>query len=506
MSPFYSATDHFALKPAILLALFGCAILIFDFLLFPRPNQKRWLILFVLIGLGFTSHSLWQQYGMASADAALGHTPWLTAFGGAMIIDGFSLFFNAIFTLATLIVSLASYRYLEEENIHRGEYYALLLFAQCGMYFLVTAADLVTLFVGLELMALCFYVLTGFLRGSKRSNEAAIKYLLLGAFSSGLLAYGFSLLYGIAGSTLLSSIASALGDVTMYDPLALLAVTTISAGLLFKISAAPFHMWAPDAYEGAPTPITAYLSVASKAASFAFLLRLFLGPLASVRALWEPVLIAAALASLTIGNFAALSQTNIKRLLAYSSISHAGYMLLGLVAGNETGYRGILVYLLVYSFMNLGVFLVLLLLRRGALPGEDVDDLTGLMKRNPAAALLMLLFLLSLAGLPPTAGFIGKYYILLALVESEHYFLAVAAALYVAVAAYYYFRMVRSMFSSEEPSGPPLAQSAGLIFSLAATGIVTLGIGIYPEPVTRLAPVPTMPAAAAAASLPVSEP
>ena len=246
-------------------------------------------------------------------------------------------------------------------------------------------------------------------------------------------------------------------------------------------------MWAPDAYEGAPTTITAYLSVASKAASFAFLLRIFLGPLASAREAWEPLLSVVAIATLTLGNLAAINQTNIKRLLAYSSISHAGYMMLGLIAGNETGINGIAVYLMVYTFMNLGAFIVIVALRRAGIIGEDLDDIAGLVHRHPAYAFLMLIFLLSLAGIPPTAGFLGKYYIFLALIQTRHYALAVVATLYAAVAIYYYFKIVRSMFIREEADKTPLASSVGLRIALAATGILTLVIGIYPEPFLRLA-------------------
>jgi NADH-quinone oxidoreductase subunit N len=274
---------------------------------------------------------------------------------------------------------------------------------------------------------------------------------------------------------------------TPWDPVVFLALATTSVGLLFKISAVPFHMWAPDAYEGAPTTVTAYLSVASKAASVAFLLRIFLGPLATVRPVWEPLLSAVALATLTIGNLAAINQTNIKRLLAYSSISHAGYMLLGLIAGNETGIKGIAVYVLVYTFMNLGAFLVLVALRRANIIGEDLDDIAGLMHKSPGYAVLMLIFLLSLAGIPPTAGFLGKYYIFLSLIQTGHYTLAIIGTLYVAVAIYYYFKIVRSMFVRDEMEEAPLATSFGLRVALGASGLLTLVIGVYPEPFLRLA-------------------
>ncbi len=484
MSEYFTASDNFALLPAIMLALFGCGILLLDGAWFHEDpkSSKRVTVWIAIAGLGFAGYALLKQY-MALAG---GGEP-ITAFHGSITIDGFALFFNWIFLLAALIVSVVSYKYLEIEGEHHGEYYALILFAQCGMFFLATGTDLVTLFIGLELMALSFYVMVGFLRSERRSNEAALKYLILGAFSSGFLVYGFSLMYGISGSTKLSEIGRAIAARPAGDPIVILLVATTSVGLLFKISAVPFHMWAPDAYEGAPTTVTAYLSVASKAASFAFLLRIFMGPLASVRASWEPLLIVVAIATMTVGNLAAITQTNIKRMLAYSSISHAGYMLLGLIAGNATGIKGISVYILVYTFMNLGAFMVVVALRRKGIIGEDVEDLAGLMQKSPGYALLMLVFLLSLAGIPPTAGFLGKYYIFLSLIETGHYLLAILATLYVAVAIYYYFRLVRSMFVGESAEMTPVSSSVGLRLALAASGVMTLIIGIYPEPFLQFA-------------------
>jgi len=483
MSQFYTSADHFTIIPAVMLALFGCAILLFDFLIFPDPRQRKWLVLFVAAAEVFTGYGLYQQYAYLAANGL----SELTGFQGSVTVDGFGIFFNWIFLAAALIVALVSYKYLEIAGEHHGEYYALMLFAQCGMFFLATGTDLITLFIGLELMAISFYVMVGFLRTDKRSNEAALKYLLLGAFSSGFLVYGFSLMYGMAGSTKLADVAAAMSSRSSWDPVVVLAVITTSVGLLFKISAVPFHMWAPDAYEGAPTTVTAYLSVASKAAAIAFLLRIFLGPLASSREAWEPLLAAVAVATLTLGNLAAINQTNIKRLLAYSSISHAGYMLLGLVAGNDTGINGIAVYVMVYTFMNLGAFLVVISLRRQNIIGEDLDDISGLMRKSPGHAVLMLIFLLSLAGIPPTAGFLGKYYIFLALIQTGHYTLAVVATLYVAVAIYYYFKIVRSMFIGEVTEKAPLATSFGLRLALVVSGVLTLAIGIYPEPFLRLA-------------------
>ena len=483
MTPLYTSTDHFTIIPALMLVLFGCGILLFDFLVFPDPRQRKWLLLFVVLAEGFAGYGLVRQQTYLAVNGITA----ITGFQGSVTIDGFGIFYNWIFVAAAVIVAIVSYKYLEIAGEHHGEYYGLILFAHAGMYFLATGTDLITLFVGLELMALCFYIMVGFLRSDKRSNEAAIKYLLLGAFSSGFLVYGFSLMYGIAGSTKLSAVSAAIAARPAWDPVVFLALTTTSVGLLFKISAVPFHMWAPDAYEGAPTTVTAYLSVASKAASIAFLLRIFLGPLAAARDVWEPFLAVIAVATLTLGNLAAINQTNIKRLLAYSSISHAVYMLLGLVAGNQTGINGIAVYVMVYTFMNLGAFLVVVALRRAHIIGEDLDDFSGLMQKSPGYAILMLIFLLSLAGIPPTAGFLGKYYIFLSLIQTGHYVLAVIATLYVAVAIYYYFKIVRSMFIRESTEPAPLATSFGLHVALAVSGVLTLAIGIYPEPFLRLA-------------------
>jgi NADH-quinone oxidoreductase subunit N len=478
-SQFYTSTDHFTIAPAIMMALFGCAILLFDF--FPFLSRRKDLLLLLAIAEGFAGFGLIRQQQHLAANAIL------QGFSGSITIDSLSIFFNWIFLIAALVVAIASYKYLEVAGENHGEYYALILFAQCGMYFLAAGTDLVTLFIGLELMALTFYVMVGFLRADKRSNEAAIKYLLLGAFSSGFLAYGFSLFYGIAGSTKLDAVLGALAKQDPWNPVVFLAIATTLVGLLFKISAVPFHMWAPDAYEGAPTTITAYLAVASKAASFAFLLRIFKDMPAPLREVWNPMLAVVAVATLTVGNLGAINQTNVKRLLAYSSISHAGYMLLGLIAGNDTGINGIKVYILVYTFMTLGAFVVVIAMRRANIIGEDLDDVAGLVHKSPSYAFLMLIFLVSMAGIPPAAGYLGKYYIFLALIQTGHYTLAAIGAVYIAVAIYYYFKIVRSMFIREETEKAPLASSVGLRFALAVSGVLTLAMGVYPEPFLRLA-------------------
>jgi NADH-quinone oxidoreductase subunit N len=402
-------------------------------------------------------------------------------------VDSFFIYFGFLFLAATALVILISVRYLEIEHEHRGEYYALMLFATVGMMFMASGYDLVTLFISLETMALSFYILVGFLRKERRSNEGALKYLLLGAFSSGILAYGFSVLYGLSGSTNLGDIANALALRPLNDVLVLLALVTVSAGLFFKIAAVPFHMWAPDVYEGAPTSITAYVSVASKAASFALLMRLFLVPFWPVRDDWKMLFAAVALATMTVGNFAALTQTNIKRLLAYSSIAHVGYILLGMVAMNETGMQGIAFYLFAYAFMTIGAFTVVILLRRKGVIGDELEDMNGLIHRSPGAAILMLIFLLSLAGIPPTAGFMGKWLIFWGLIQTGHYYLAIFAALYILPAVYYYLRIVVHMWMTDvtDPVRPTI--TTGQWLALAAAVILVLGAGLYPEPFLKLA-------------------
>jgi NADH-quinone oxidoreductase subunit N len=339
-------------------------------------------------------------------------------------------------------------------------------------------------------MALCEYVLTGFLRGSRRSNEAAVKFFLLGAFSSGLLLYGMSLLYGIGGSTNLTVIAQRLAERPSPDPLSWVAMVTLLAGLYFKIAAVPFHQWTPDAYEGAPTSIAAFISVAPKVASFAFFIRILIAALWPMRGEWQILTIGVAIATMTLGNLAAITQTNIKRFLGYSTISHVGYLLLGLVAtadGNRDGLTAVIIYLLTYSFMNLGAFAVVIVMRRQDLVGDEIDDLSGLMARAPGMAILMLIFLLSLTGIPPTAGFIGKYFIFLSLIETGHYYLAVLAVAYAVVALYYYFRIVVAMFMKKAPDAVPLATGFGLRVALGVTLAMTLVIGIYPQPFIAMA-------------------
>ena len=472
MAPFFNIQDIGAIGPEIYLAMFGMIVLILDLVV----KEKRTLGIVALIGLGFSGLFLMRLWGVEFA-----------AYGGLLVVDHFAAFFKLIFLLAAALSIAISLKYLDIEREHHGEYYALILFATMGMMFMAGAMDLVTLYIGLETMAIATYVLVGFLRNNQRSNEASMKYFLLGAFSSGILLYGMSLLYGISGSTRFVQIAQALANRPLADPVSMMAMVTLSAGLFFKIAAVPFHQWTPDAYEGAPTPITAFMSVAVKAASFAMMIRIFMVAIYPLQPKWGPIVAAVSILTMTIGNIAAITQSNVKRLLAYSSISHAGYILIGFVAGNETGLTAIPLYLLIYTFTNIGVWAVIVALRRRDVIGEHIDEMSGLFFKNPVAAILMLIFLLSLAGIPPTAGFIGKYYLFAAAIQTGHNVLAVIAVLNAAISIYFYLRIVVAMFMRDATEKTGLTYSPGLLAALGVAFVFTMLIGLYPDPFINMA-------------------
>jgi len=407
------------------------------------------------------------------------------AYTGMFIADRFSVFFKMVFYLATVLTLLLSRKYAEIEGIGNSEYHVLLLLALSGMMIMASAIDLLSIYVGVELMALCTYVLTGFLRKERRSNEAALKYVILGSASTGIFLYGVSLVYGLTGTTQLDGVAAAVAGARP-DPGLLLAVVFIVAGLVFKVGAVPFHMWLPDAYEGAPTTITAFMSVGPKAAGFAVILRVFLNPLVAASNAWIIVAVIA-VATMALGSFSALVQDNFKRLLAYSSIAHAGFALFGVVAGGADGIASVMLYLLIYSFMNLGIFGTIIMMRNSDFSGETINDYAGLSKSHPGLALLMLLYLFSLAGIPPTAGFFAKFYVLVALVEQGFVMLAVSAVLLSVVAAYFYIRIAMLIYMREPKRSFSPALSPLLRATLAFTAAGTIGIGLFPAWFLRLA-------------------
>ena len=405
-----------------------------------------------------------------------------TTFSGMFVSDGYSTFFKLIFIVNLMLTVLISTRYLETLRINFGEYYSLILFATLGMMLMASAADIIILYLGLELMALSTYILAGFIRYDIRSNEAAMKYLLLGAFASAILLYGTSMIYGLTGTTNLRDIAAYIiqsGIET--NPLLTFSVILLVVAFSFKIAAVPFHMWAPDAYEGAPTPITAFMSVGPKAAGFAVLGRVLITAFGSVQFNWAPVLAAIAILTMAVGNIVALSQTNIKRMLAYSSIAHAGYMLLGIIAGTPDGMASVLNYMFIYAFMNIGAFAVIIMLRTETFKGENISDYQGLSKTHPMAAALMLVFMFSLTGIPPMAGFMGKFYLFMAAINAGYTWLVIVAVMFSAISAYFYLRIVMLMYMREPNEAVQLNSSAGIGLSLVVTATAVIIIGILPS-------------------------
>ncbi len=461
-----SLSDFYYILPETVLIAGSLIVLVADVLL---PRGSRALPAVAVLALLATMASL---VPFAGVRVEVAH--------GLIAVDGFGLFFKAVFLGAAIMTVLMSARYLEIEGASPGEYYFLILCATLGMMIMAGGIDLITLFVGLETMAVSFYILVGFIKPSQRSNEAAVKYFLLGAFSLGVLLYGMSLMYGLSGTTNLRVMAAAFSGQER-DPRLVLAVILVVAGMGFKIAAVPFHMWAPDVYEGAPTPITAFLSVGSKAAAFAMLLRLFLEGMPSMSADWRLLFEVLAIVTMTVGNLAALTQTNLKRMLAYSSIAHAGYLLIGVVAGTSRGVTAMLVYLFVYSFMQLGAFAVIVVMRRTDVVGDELKDFSGLSFRHPFAAFAMLLFMLSLGGIPPTAGFMGKFWLFSAAIDSGYYWLAVIGVLNSAISLYYYLRLVVFMYLKKETSGSEPVASPALAFTLALAVVATLAFGVYPR-------------------------
>jgi NADH-quinone oxidoreductase subunit N len=474
MPSWFSLNDLYYLLPELVLTA-GALLLLVLSALTPRRNHRwlSWAGVGVLVATGV-------------AMVPLAGVPPISVSKGLVAVDAFSFFFKLVFLLSAILTLLISIRYLEVENTRHGEYVFMVLTATLGMMFMAGGTDLITLFIGLETMAIPFYILTGMLKPNRRSNEASVKYFLLGAFSLGLLLYGMSMMYGLSGSTNLRTIALAVAAHGR-DPWLVLGLIFVVAGIGFKIAAVPFHMWAPDVYEGAPTPITAFLSVGSKAASFAMLFRIFYEGLPSLSADWTMLFYVLSVVTMTVGNIAALTQSNIKRMLAYSSIAHAGYILIGVIAGTSRGVAAALIYLLIYAFMQIGAFAVVVVMRRADMVGDEIKDLSGLFRRAPMAAVAMLLFMLSLGGIPPTAGFMGKFWIFSAAIEANYVWLAVIGVLNAVVSLYYYMRVVVQMFMKSETTGSELVMTPAMVVTLVIAVVGTLMIGVFPRPVFEIA-------------------
>ena len=417
-----------------------------------------------------------------------------TTFGDLFVVDDFAVFMKLLVLLGSALAVIMSMGFNRRENIDRFEYPILFMFATLGMLMMVSANDLIALYVGLELQSLSLYVVAAFRRDTVRSTEAGLKYFVLGALSSGMLLYGSSMVYGFAGSTGFDQLAQVLIAGEGVSIGLIVGIVFITAGLAFKVSAVPFHMWTPDVYEGAPTPVTAFFAVAPKIAALALFIRVMIGPFGDLVAQWQQIIVFISIASMALGAFAAVYQTNIKRLMAYSSIGHMGYALVGLAAGTELGVRGVLIYTAIYLFMNIGTFACILCMRQQGRMVEGINDLAGLSKTKPMMALALAIFMFSMAGIPPLAGFFGKLYVFLAAIEAELYTLAVLGVLSSVVGAFYYLRIVKLMYFDEPADSFDRIASGEMTAILSVTGAFILLFFVLPSPILNTA-------AAAAASL-----
>lgn len=469
------------IAPEMVLALFGMLILVVD--LIGRARTRGLLPWLTVLGFALAFAATLYIWGSNAA-----------VFGGMYNVDLFSLFFKLFATIAGAAIAIMSIDYLRNRTTRQGEFFSIFTFSILAMTLMASSASLLMIYLSIEFLSYTSYLLTGFLREDKKSNEAAIKYFLYGAITSAVMLYGLSLLYGISGSLNLADMTATFSNTV--DPsvrsVALVSFALVLAGLGFKISLVPFHQWAPDAYEGAPTPVTAFLSVGPKAVGFAVLLRVALTALPIFREAWIPLLAVISIITMTLGNLVALRQTNIKRLLAYSSIAQAGYMLIGLVAVNLTGsspfagLNGVLIYLFAYLFTNLGAFICVIAIEN-ATGAVNIEDYAGLVKRAPYVAALFIIFFLSLAGIPPTAGFIGKFFVFGAALREGFLTLAAIGVLNSIVSVFYYFAVIRAAFFLEAKDPSPIRIAPLVTAMLTVTAAMVLLIAVYPQPLINLA-------------------
>ncbi len=457
------------IAPEIILILFALILLLLDLIV----KRKEVVGLVGLVGVAISAYINYRLIEIG----------WL---GGVLqdvfVFDGYSNFFKLIFYINLILTILISLKYMKIENASFGEYYSLLFFATSGMMIMAGATDIIVLYLGLELMALSTYVLAGIIRRQMRSAEAALKYFFLGAFSSAFLLYGIAIVYGLTGSTNLKEVASFLHNLNLLqNPITLLGLIFFVVAFGFKIALVPFHMWAPDVYEGAPTSITSFMSIGPKAAGFAVIGRVFFDAFGELHLQWSSILVPLAVITMATGSILALSQRNIKRMLAYSSIAHAGYALLGIITGTAEGLISTMNYLMIYTFMNIGAFSVVILLRREDFVGENLEDYTGLAKEHPIASALMLIFMFSLTGIPPTAGFIAKFYVFMEAIYAGYVPLVIIAVFFSVVSAFFYLRVVMYMYMKEPSEKVELSMSSGMGITLAITTIVVIALGIFPS-------------------------
>ena len=471
-----SSTDLLRFAPETILTIAGTLLMVLDPLFARRfPRLFGHLSIAALVAAIF-------------AAVAAGSVPGL-AFSNLLIVDGFGTYFRVLVLCIGILAVLSSYRYLEREQAETGEYHALVLFSIMGQCVMVTANDLIMIFIGLEISSIASYVLAGYLRNDKRNNEAALKYFLLGSFATGFLLYGVAIVYGLTGTTQLSAIRAAMNNPSTSLMVAGVAAALMFVGLCFKVSGAPFQIWAPDVYQGAPAPVSAFMATGPKAAAFAIFLRIFLTAFDRIAVTWAPIVWFCALASMTIGNFAALKQNNLKRMLADSSIAHAGYILVALASDSEIGTAAAMFYLAAYALMNLGAFAVIIYISGKGEKHLRIEDLAGLSQRQPFTAAMMTVFLLSLIGVPLTGGFFGKFYIFRAALDSHLIWLSVLGLLNSAVAAYYYLRLLVVMYMHEpgEVTNALEAPGPALQAALVLPAIGTFFLGILPGTVLTFA-------------------
>jgi NADH-quinone oxidoreductase subunit N len=466
-----------AIMPSLVLCCFGMVLLLVSvFIERGRTAPVAWLSIIGLVVAGIVSVSGWNNPQ--------------AGFAGSVVLDNFATFFNITCLIAAGLTILMSDSYLHREGYPVAEYYPLILFTTAGAMWMASGTDLMTIFLGLEVLSVSLYVLAGFFRGQLRSNEAGLKYFFLGAFSTGFMLYGVALLYGISGTTKVAGIAEAIRVMpdAASNPMVIAGALLLSIGFLFKIGAAPFHMWTPDVYQGAPTPITAFMSAGPKAAAFAAFMRVTYISLDSLQVNMSAVFWILAVLTMTIGNFIAISQRDVKRMLAFSSISHAGYALVGMVAWNQIGFSAILFYMLVYTFMNIGAFAVLVLVGKQGEENLTLDGLSGFGYKRPFLGIAMTIFLFSLMGLPPTAGFTGKFFIFAGALEAGYVWLAIIGVLNSAVSLYYYLRVMVYMYFRdpvEDYSWVKMEMATVVSILIAIAGVLYLGI--VPGPVMELA-------------------
>ncbi len=409
------------------------------------------------------------------------------AFAGMFVVDGYGTFMKALILIGSACAIVLSRDFNRREGIDQFEYPVLILLATVGMLMMVSANDMISLYVGLELQSLALYVLAAFQRDSIRATEAGLKYFVLGALSSGMLLYGCSLIYGFTGTTNFSALAGIFAAGKAMSSIGLIiGIVFLAAGLAFKVAAVPFHMWTPDVYEGAPGPVTAFFAAAPKVAAMALFLRAMLSPFGELVLEWRQIIVFIAVASMLLGAFAAIYQTNIKRLMAYSSIGHVGYALIGLAAGTEEGVRGVLIYMAVYLAMNIGTFACILAMRQKQGLVENIGDLAGLSRSQPGMAAALAIFMFSLAGIPPLAGFFGKFYVFIAAINSGLYTLAVIGVLSSVVGAYYYLRIIKLMYF-DAPATAMEPVDGALKAVMVGTGLFTLLFFVYPAPLVAAA-------------------